>query len=85
MGDKTLAEKLEAFVREYDEWGDWPSPDWGGLAAALREAAALARRVEGAEVCVVPPDSFTTAVLNNHAREPLRVALVPVEGGGSQG
>jgi hypothetical protein len=80
MGD--LAERLEA-LKAAGVQGEWlPADEYD---RTINDAIALAQKVEGAEVCVVPPESFTTAVLNNHAREPLRVALVPVEGGGSRG
>jgi hypothetical protein len=74
MGD--LAERLEAIIAANNR-SEWLEEE--NYIGALREAAALARRVEGAEVV----DGARCASVADLAGQ--LIALVPVAGGGGRG
>ena len=74
-----LAERLEALIAREENPKRFPRALILSDFALLREAAAALRALRDAEVCTVPPESFTTCVLNNYAPTPRRFALVPLD------
>jgi hypothetical protein len=84
VADKTLSERLELAESILRRDG------WALNADAVREAAALARRVEGAQVVSLHMSDWNALDIGDDP-DPAKytagqlIALVPVEGGGGRG